>query len=238
MDPKTFAYVEFHIEQGPVLEALDTPLGIVEAISGQSRYEISFRGTANHAGTTPMHLRRDALTGAAEWMLGIERDAIAIPGLVATVGRIEAAPGVSNVVPGEARLSLDVRHADDGTRQSAAERFLSMATTICSARGLAFDATEQLDQPATAMAPALTAALEDAARATGFIPHRMVSGAGHDALQLAKKVPAAMLFLRSPGGLSHHPDETVLVQDVQAALGAGLYFLKHLDVAAIVSETT
>ena len=100
LHPDTFAFVEFHIEQGPVLEALDLSLGVVEAIAGQSRYELTFHGKANHAGTSPMHLRHDALAGAAEWITAVERHAQTTPGLVATVGRIEALPGATNVIPG------------------------------------------------------------------------------------------------------------------------------------------
>jgi allantoate deiminase len=232
LDPKTFAYVEFHIEQGPVLESLNLSLGVVEAIVGRARYELTFRGSANHAGTTPMNLRRDALAGAAEWIGAVERAPSSTPGLVATVGRIEVTPGATNVIPGEARVSLDIRHASDESGLAAAESLLAEARRIASARGLALDAILQSRQPATAMNSALARSLEQAAIATGATPHRMVSGAGHDAQILATKVPAAMLFLRSPGGVSHHPDESVLVEDVRAAIDAGLYFLKHLDAAA------
>jgi allantoate deiminase len=233
MHPETFAFVEFHIEQGPVLEDLNTSLGIVEAIVGQSRYDLTFYGKSNHAGTTPMRLRQDALAGAAEWILAAERHALAAPGLVATIGRVHATPGVANVVPGEARVSLDIRHANDLTRLESVENLLSEAYNIASRRGLSLRAVQHFDQPATAMHPALAKALESAAIETGSIPHRMVSGAGHDAVVIARKVPAAMLFLRSPGGVSHHPDEAVLLDDVQAAIQAGLYFLKHLDPATV-----
>jgi len=230
-----FAYVEFHIEQGPVLEDLNLSLGIVETIVGQSRYQLTFRGKANHAGTTPMHLRHDALAGAAEWITVVERLALATPGLVATVGRIEASPGAANVIPGEVRVSLDIRHPLDPVRLASAAELLEKAGQIASARGLGFREVQQLDEPATPMNSGLANALEAAAIAAGVRPQRMVSGAGHDAMVLAKKVPAAMLFLRSPGGISHHPDESVRRGDVQSALDAGLYFLKHLDAAAIVS---
>ena len=119
LHPDTFAFIEFHIEQGPVLEELDIPLGVVEAIAGQSRYELTFHGKANHAGTSPMHLRQDALAGAAEWITAVERHAQATAGLVATVGRVEALPGATNVIPGEVRVSLDIRHASDPVRLTA-----------------------------------------------------------------------------------------------------------------------
>lgn len=231
----SFAYVEFHIEQGPVLEEQNTQLGIVEAVSGQSRYEITFRGQASHAGTTPMNLRQDALAGAAEWIVAVEREAVITPGLVATVGRVTVSPGAANVVPGEVSMSLDIRHPSESIRHAAGEGMLRSAQAISSRRRLRVGAVLRVDQPAVAMEARLTAALEAAALATGSRPLRMISGAGHDAMVIAEKIPAAMVFLRSPGGISHHPDETVLVGDVQAALDAGLYFLKHLDASAFVS---
>jgi allantoate deiminase len=236
MSEKTFAFVEFHIEQGPVLEDLGLSLGIVEAIVGQSRYDLAFSGKANHAGTTPMRLRQDALAGAAEWILAAERASLETLGLVATVGRVQAAPGVANVIPGAARASLDIRHADDATRRAAAARLLAEAEEIAARRGLSASAVQHFEQPATAMSLALASSLEAAAIAIGAAPHRMVSGAGHDAVVIARKVPTAMLFLRSPGGVSHHPDEAVLPGDVQAAFETGLYFLKRLNPAILAPK--
>jgi len=236
MSSDTFAFVEFHIEQGPVLEDLDASLGIVEAIAGQSRYDLTFSGKANHAGTTPMRLRQDALAGAAEWILDVEQAAIATPGLVATVGRAHVTPGVANVIPGDVRVSLDIRHAHDATRLAAVEQLISEAYEIAARRDLLLSAVQHFDQPATAMSLVLANTLEAAAIAIGTAPHRMVSGAGHDAVVIARKVPTAMLFLRSPGGISHHPDEAVLPGDVQAAFETGLYFLKHLDPASVAQK--
>ncbi len=136
LHPGTFAFVEFHIEQGPVLEALDLGLGVVEAIAGQSRYELTFHGKANHAGTTPMHLRQDALAGAAEWITTVERHAQTTPGLVATVGRIQALPGATNVIPGDVRASLDIRHASDPIRLAALNELLEEAAQIAASRAL------------------------------------------------------------------------------------------------------
>ena len=236
LHPGTFAFVEFHIEQGPVLEALDLGLGVVEAIAGQSRHELTFHGKANHAGTTPMHLRHDALAGAAEWITAVERQAKATPGLVATVGRIEAFPGATNVIPGQVRVSLDIRHASDPIRLAALDELLENARQIAASRGLTLDTLQQFHASAILMDSDLASALEAAAQATGSRTHRMASGAGHDAMVLARKVPVAMLFLRSPGGVSHHPDESVLLEDVQAAFDAGLYFLKHLEPATLLSR--
>ena len=231
----SFAFVEVHIEQGPVLEDLNLGLGVVEAIAGQSRYELTFHGKANHAGTSPMHLRKDALAGAAEWIAAVERRAHNTPGLVATVGRVEALPGATNVIPREVCVSLDIRHASDPVRLAALNALLQEADRIASTRGLGIETVQQFHASAGPMDSKLTATLEAAVQATGSRPHRMVSGAGHDAMVLAKKLPAAMLFLRSPGGISHHPDESVLLEDVQAALDAGLYFLKHLEPATLFS---
>jgi len=228
---ETLGYLEFHIEQGPVLEHLDVPLGIVETIVGQSRLEVRFDGHANHAGTTPMHLRRDALAGAAEWIAAVEREARAVKGLMATVGSLGVEPGAVNVVAGSARASLDVRHPDDGYRKGAVERLLGCAAQIADRRGLTVHSELRLDQPAVALDLDLVQMLERAASAAGCAPHRMSSGAGHDAMIVAPHMPAAMLFLRSPGGISHHPSESVLPEDVAAALAVGARFLDELEAA-------
>jgi allantoate deiminase len=214
-------YLEFHIEQGPLLDNLNLPLGLVEAIVGQTRGDVIFEGRANHAGTTPMNLRQDALAGASEWIGAVEREARATSGLVATVGSLDVSPGADNVIAGSARASLDVRHAEDGVRRDAVSRLIDCAQHIAARRGLAVRWEQRLDQPAVAMDPSLMSL---------FPPvHRMTSGAGHDAMIMARRMPAAMLFLRSPGGISHHPDETVLVEDVAQALEAGTGFLERLD---------
>ena len=222
-------YLEFHIEQGPVLESLDLPLGVVDAIAGLSRIIVEFEGHANHAGTTPMALRRDALVGAAEWITCVERVGQSVEGLVATVGRINAEPGAANVIPGCVRATLDVRHSADAVRKSALERLIVCAREIAARRGLMCSHQELLDQRACAMDPGLVADVERAVVATGQKVHRMTSGAGHDAMIMARRMPAAMLFLRSPGGLSHHPDEDVLPEDVAAAMAVGRQFLLNLE---------
>jgi len=222
-------YLEFHIEQGPVLESLDLPLGVVEAISGQSRLDVLFKGSANHAGTTPMHLRRDALAGAAEWISAVEREAPSVPGAVATVGRVAVSPGASNVIPGSVTTSLDVRHPNDAVRHEIVERLLRCANHIAARRCLTVSWERRLDQPAVAMDSALTQMLERAVAATGRPVHRMPSGAGHDAMIVARRMPAAMLFVSSPGGISHHPDESVLAEDVAEALEVGMAFLEELE---------
>ena len=223
--------LEFHIEQGPVLESLDNPLGIVGTIVGQSRISVCFAGKAGHAGTTSMKLRRDALAGAAEWITLVERVAASTPELVATVGRLEIEPNAPNVIAGEVRASLDVRHAVDAVRHQALERMIEGATQIAGARALASEWEQHLNQPAIAMDSVMVNRLERAVKSAGYPVYHMASGAGHDAMIVAQKIPTAMLFLRSPGGVSHHPGESVLVDDVQAALKAGIHFLEQWESA-------
>jgi allantoate deiminase len=230
VDESAFAYLEFHIEQGPVLESEGLALGVVDAIAGQTRMQFTFIGHANHAGTTPMGpLRHDALAAAAEWIVEVERHAGATPGLVATVGKIEVPSAAGNVIPGACIATLDVRHAQDAVRQAAVEHYLDCANRAGTARGVTAAHIASLDQAAVPMDTALAALLADAtARSTGRAARIITSGAGHDAMIVARRVPAAMLFLRSPGGLSHHPGEAVLPGDVEAALATGVEFLRRL----------
>jgi len=224
-------YLEFHIEQGPVLEHRELPLGVVEAIAGQTRMEFIFTGAANHAGTTPMALRRDALVAAAEWALAVEREAREISGLVATVGALEAKPGATNVIAGECRATLDVRHESDATRTRSVSAFLRSATEITKRRNISLTSSTKLVQAATPMDSFLVQEIDTAVSQTGITPHRMASGAGHDAMILAEKVPSAMIFLRSPGGISHNPKESVLVEDVAKAIECGLHLLNQLAIS-------
>jgi allantoate deiminase len=228
LENDTLAYLEFHIEQGPVLEKLNQPLAAVEAIAGQSRLEFTFLGRANHAGTTPMHLRRDAIAGAAEWIGRVEHVAGEVSGLVATVGKFEAKPGAANVIAEEVRLTLDVRHCFDEVRTRAVEDLIFQSKEITARRGLSVRERVLSSQAAVAMDSFLTAEIEQAIRKAGCKPHRMVSGAGHDAMILAERVPAAMIFLRTPGGISHDPAESVVVEDVEKAIECGLHLLDQL----------
>lgn len=225
----TFAALEVHIEQGPVLETESLSLGVVEAIVGQSRFELTFTGQANHAGTTPMRLRHDALAAAAQWVTEVERYAVNYQQLVATVGKLEVSPGAVNVVPGEVRATLDVRHPKDESRHSAVANLLTKAELAAAQRGVRVSAREMSEQAAVPMSRELTAALQRAAARAGHKTLAMFSGAGHDAMILAPHVPTTMLFVRSPGGLSHHPDETVRVDDIETALGTVLEFLRQLQ---------
>ncbi|HYS23277.1 MAG TPA: allantoate amidohydrolase [Candidatus Eisenbacteria bacterium] len=221
-------YVEFHIEQGPVLENLGRPLGVVEAIVGQNRLEFTFSGHANHAGTTPMNLRHDALAAAAEWILAVENLAQRTPGIVATVGFVEAKPGATNVIAGEARATLDIRHASDRARTEALDELIRQAESGAARRGVTVKWRTLLAQHAVAMDPFLAEQIEHAIQKAGCEPHRMASGAGHDAMILAEKVPAAMIFLRTPGGISHDPAESVHLDDVARALECGQHLLTQL----------
>jgi allantoate deiminase len=231
-------FLEFHIEQGPVLEKLGRPLGVVEAIAGQNRLEVTFVGRANHAGTTPMDLRRDALAGAAEWITVVERVARSVPGLVATVGSVEVKPGATNVIAGEVRLDLDVRHSADDVRTRVVDELIRHAEQIARGRGLSVTGHTRLSQSAVAMDPFLTGQIEEAIRKVGCEPHRMVSGAGHDAMILAERVPAAMVFLRTPSGISHNPMESVSVDDVAKAIECGMYLLDQLALSPVFKTRT
>ncbi|HEY1375435.1 MAG TPA: allantoate amidohydrolase [Gemmataceae bacterium] len=216
-------YFEAHIEQGPVLEAAFRHFGVVTAIVGQSRYWLRFVGRAGHAGAQPMGQRRDALAAAAEFITAVEKDAQTTDGLRATVGCLTVSPGAANVVPGEVRLSLDVRHEDDTMRAVAGRAMLNAAKNAADYRCIEVECEQVMDEPAVPMDGALTGRLKAAA---GPGVERLVSGAGHDAAVMASICPAAMLFLRSPGGVSHHPAESVRREDVRAALGVMVRFLE------------
>lgn len=227
-DEDVLGYLEFHIEQGPVLEDVGQPLGVVEAIAGQSRLELTFTGHANHAGTTPMNLRYDSVAAAAEWISAVERHAQNTSGLVATVGAIQAKPGAINVIAGTTRLSLDVRHQKDEARNAAVDCLLRQAEDIATRRALTVRRNVLLDQPAVPMDAFLVNAIGQAAVSAGCEPYRMVSGAGHDAMIMAGRVPSAMIFLRTPGGISHDPAESVEIVDVAKAIECGLHLLDRL----------
>jgi allantoate deiminase len=228
LDPAALGFIEMHIEQGPVLEAEGLRVAAVTVIVGQTRLGLEFTGHANHTGATPIHLRRDALAGAAEWLSAVESLALRTEGLVATVGKVDVEPNVANVIAGAARVSLDVRHAEDAERKSAVGTLLAQAQSIAAKRGLTLQCTRQMDQPAVPMDERLTALLAVAIESAGLPVKHMTSGAGHDAMVMAARIPTAMLFLRSPGGISHHPEESVLEEDVEAALRVGRKFLERL----------
>lgn len=230
-DPsRVLAFVEAHIEQGPLLQQNDLPLGVVTAIAGATRAAIRFTGAAGHAGTVPMQLRRDALTAAAAWILDVERAGRETPGLVATVGVVEVLPNAGNVIPGEVRLRLDIRHADDRVRLAAIDELCRRGRELAEGRNVAFEFTEIHAQGAVALDDAMLAHLEHGLVAAGVQPTRLVSGAGHDAGVMASRFPTAMLFVRCRDGISHHPDESVELADVTCALTALWHFVERLAV--------
>jgi allantoate deiminase len=214
----TVGWLELHIEQGPALESEGLPIGVVTGIQAQVRHAWEIRGTAGHAGTTPMAGRRDALAAAAELVLAIEESGRETPDLVATVGVLDAEPGAMNVIPGRVVLTSDIRHPDDARLVYALTAVDDAAAAIASRRGMPISATELSGDPSVPCDARLRAVLADAIRAEGFPARDLPSGAGHDAAALARICPVAMLFLRCEGGVSHNPAENVDVLDVAIAL--------------------
>jgi allantoate deiminase len=221
-------YVEVHIEQGPVLEARKLPVGVVSSIAGQTRGRLTFRGKAGHAGTTPMALRRDALAGAAEFILRVEKLARCRAPLLGTVGTLTASPGAPNVIPGECAVSLDVRHPQDAARRAALRELLAAAKQIARQRTLTVAWEQTQDNGAVACSPELSGLLEDSVRTIQKRTLSLVSGAGHDAVVMAALTPVAMLFVRCREGLSHHPDEYASPADIDVALRVMVDFLERL----------
>lgn len=226
------AYIELHIEQGPVLEAKGLPLAAVTAINGATRMGVTVKGTAGHAGTVPMGLRQDALAAAAEMLLAVEM--IGKAGndkLVATVGRMEVRPGAPNVVPGDVIFSLDFRSPSDALRKKAQEKIVAALQRIAKARNVDLKAEAYYDMPATAMDRRVVAAITAAIETVGHQPLQLASGAGHDAMAIAAKWPAAMMFVRCKGGISHNPAESITLADADVAVRALIQAVRNLDAA-------
>ncbi|AXB77258.1 allantoate amidohydrolase [Novosphingobium sp. P6W] len=225
----TLAYLEAHIEQGPVLEADGLAVGTVTGIAAQLRYAVTVKGMAGHAGTTTMRLRRDPLAGAAAMILAVEQLACGDNSdVVATVGTIEALPGAANVIPGEVRFTIDVRSGLETRRNGVAEAILDRIAEIADARDLDFATALIHDLAASPCAPALMDLMDEALVAAGQPVRRLVSGAGHDAMVMASLCPTAMLFIRCTGGVSHNPAEHVEPADVEIALQVMLGFIDRL----------
>ena len=225
-DPQQLlGYAEIHIEQGPVLEKKYQPVGVVTAIAGQSRIKARFIGQAGHAGTTPMTLRHDALAAAAQFILAVEACTRDYPGLVATVGQIEARPGVINVIPGEVNLSVDVRHQTDSIRGTACGRLQEIAHQTGEKRGIEIEWEVVHDIQSVPCSRELSGMLAKAARQHLMEVTELPSGAGHDAAVMGDIAPVAMLFVRCKGGISHHPDESVTTEDVGVAIAVMNEFL-------------
>ena len=221
-DPSRYlGFVEVHIEQGPVLNRLGLPLGIVTSINGGVRYLCEVIGVASHAGTTPMNARRDAVNAMAELAIYLESRASSVPELVGTIGMLGVPGGSTNVVPGRCEFSLDIRATTDAVRDACVRDVLDRFDAICTRRGLAHRAEETMRVPACASAPAWQARWEAAVQSLGLPVHRMPSGAGHDAMKLHETMPQAMLFVRGEnGGISHNPLESSTSDDIQLAIEA------------------
>jgi allantoate deiminase len=231
------AYLEAHIEQGPALEAEGLALGVVTGIAAQRRYRVVVEGMAGHAGTTAMALRRDALAAAAEMVLAVERIGGQGPAdLVATVGRLQVAPGAVNVIPGHVDFSIDIRALDPAARDAAATAILAEIDAIGARRGVGVSATRVHELAASPCDPKLMDLLSAALAAEDQPERRLASGAGHDAMVMASLCPTAMLFLRCAGGVSHNPAEAVDPADVEIARRVMLGFIERLG-AAFLGET-
>ena len=222
-------FIEVHIEQGPVLNALDLPLGVVTSINGSVRYLGEVTGMASHAGTTPMDSRRDAATAVAELALYLEKRAAAAPNLVGTMGIMTVPNGSTNVVPGRCQFTLDIRATTNEVRDACANDVLAELTRICERRGLNHSIEETMRAAAAPSAPEWQKRWERAVEATGLPVFRMPSGAGHDAMKLHEAMPQAMLFVRGQNaGISHNPLESSSSDDMQLAVDAFLHVLLQL----------
>ena len=229
-DPRRYlGFVEVHIEQGPVLNELDQPHGIVTSINGSVRYLGEIVGMASHAGTTPMDRRRDAATGAAELALFVERRAAAVPHVVGTIGMLQVPNGSINVVPGRCTFSLDLRATTDPARDALAADVCAELERICAARGLRFTLEETVRAAAAPSSPDWQRRWERAVERLGLPVHRMPSGAGHDAMKLHEVMPQAMLFVRGlNSGISHNPLESSSNDDIDLAVRAFAQLLDDL----------
>jgi allantoate deiminase len=221
------AYAELHIEQGPVLESEGLALGVVTAINGFSRLRVTLSGMAGHAGTVPMHLRRDALAGAAECVLAVERIAKSHPEIVGTVGRLEASPGAINVIPGQVMFTIDFRSSRDALREDAVAQAAAAVQAVAQQRGLQARIEPLQSLGVTPCAEWLMRQLDAAVAAQGVPVRRLPSGAGHDGMALKAITDIAMLFVRCRDGISHNPAESITREDADKAARALLHFLVH-----------
>ena len=224
------AFVETHIEQGPVLEAEGLPLGVVTAINGATRLEVGVDGMAGHAGATPMSLRRDALTAAAEMTLAIEARARRETDLVATVGRLEVWPGATNVIPGHVQFSIDLRAPDDERRSVALADIKARIDAIAAGRGVRASLAKTHDANAFVCDPRIVAGIARAVEQLGVPPRLLSSGAGHDTMVMGGLCPAGMLFVRCKGGISHNPLESITVEDCAFGLAALTRFARDFQI--------
>ena len=223
------AYLELHIEQGPVLESKGLPLAAVTALNGSTRALVTVTGFAGHAGTVPMDVRRDALTAASEMILAIERLGCGETELVVTVGRIKALPGAQNVIPGHVEFTIDMRSPSDALRKGAYAGLQRQLREIAKKRGVGVAIDTFQENPATALDERVINAAADAIAACRHEPLRLASGAGHDAGVMARHCPSGMIFLRCKGGISHNPAESITAQDAGLGVAAMLEAVRLLD---------
>jgi allantoate deiminase len=232
-DPaRTLGFVEVHIEQGPVLEAEDLPVGIVTAINGASRFIVDVTGEAGHAGTVPMALRRDALTAAAEMSLAVEALGRVTKDLVATVGRFAPTPDAVNVIPGSVRFTVDIRAPDDAVRSEAIATMERTFANVAERRKVGLSVQRTYDVPATPCHARIIDQLSAAVAAAGLPTRLLSSGAGHDTMVLASLCPVGMLFVRCRGGISHNPAESITAADAGLAVDVLLRFIRAFEVPA------
>jgi allantoate deiminase/N-carbamoyl-L-amino-acid hydrolase len=211
--------LDVHLEQGPVLLQEGLPLGVVTSIAGTIRYAVTITGQVGHAGTVPMALRRDAAAAAAEIVLYVERRCASAPTLVGTVGRLSVPGGAINVIPGRCELSLDIRAADDATRDAAVADVLAEIDRIARRRKVTIDVKEIQRGAAAPCAPALQQKFAAALQCAGIAPRYLPSGAGHDAVSFSGVTDIGMLFVRcGNGGISHSPLETITAADADVAV--------------------
>jgi len=226
------AYVEVHIEQGPVLLDAGLALGGVTSIAGGTRHTVRVCGKAGHAGTVPMASRRDALAAAAEMVLAVEKRCGARAGLVGTVGMLKVRDGTGNVIPGEVEFSVDIRAPEDSVRHEAERDVFAQLDSIAARRAVSVMRVKTHEVSAVPCASWLQDALAASVGRAGVAPRRLASGAGHDAMILSQITDVGMLFVRcGAGGVSHNPAETVTAQDVDVAAAALLDFLRTFDAA-------
>ncbi|MFT4038906.1 MAG: Zn-dependent hydrolase [Thermomicrobiales bacterium] len=222
------AYLELHIEQGPALEAAGVPVGVVEGVVGMSWSRVTVTGHANHVGTTPMPLRKDALAAAAGIIAGVERLGRETPGAVATVGRITAEPNLNGVIPGRVVCNVDFCHRDAATLDALACRLGQLAVATAAERGVTVETHRYwLSEPAP-FAPQIIAVVAEACAAASIPSMRLWSGAGHDAMYTVQVCPTGMIFVRSAGGLSHCEEEYSTPEDLEAGANVLLYAALHL----------
>ena len=224
---EVLAYAELHIEQGPVLEAEGLPVGVVTAINGANRFRIEVGGMAGHAGTVPMNLRQDALAAAAECVLAVERRCGAVPELVGTVGSIEVAPGATNVIPGRAVFTIDIRSPRDADRLDAVADVGAAIRAICDRRKVSVTLTQTHEGRTAAGAGWIREQIGKAIADDGVPVRAMPSGAGHDGMAMIDIADIGMLFVRCKGGISHNPAEAITIEDVETAARIFLRFIEN-----------